>query len=148
MTANSDYRRALREAQREPANMKKAYKFLLRAHTKGDSNATYALATWYLFGRASIIEKNLSTAVTLLKKAAKAKHADALHDLAVCYAKGVGVRRSDRKAIECYLQSAVLGDEQSAFEVGRCYWHGIGVKRDRRIANIWLAHADRVVKHK
>lgn len=143
MVTSKDYDVALREASRKQPNLKKAYQLLLRAHRKGDARATYALGTWYLFGRKAIVEKNLSKAVALLRQAADAEHPDALYDLAVCYAKGTGVRRSDSKAVVLYLRAALRGDKQSAYEVGRCYWHGVGVRRDRRLARAWLHYAEK-----
>ena len=34
------------------------------------------------------------------------------------------------------------GDKQSIYEVGRCMFYGIGTKRDRRLADAWLARAE------
>lgn len=143
MVSSKDYELALREARRKRPNPSKAYQLLLRAHRKGDARAAYALGTWYLFGRKGVVEKNLSKAVALLRQAADAEHPDALYDLAVCYAKGVGVRRSDRKAVVLYLRAALRGEKQSAYELGRCYWHGAGVQRDRRVARVWLDYAEK-----
>jgi uncharacterized protein len=142
VTLSKDYDAALREAQRKGGDLKKAYKLLTSAYKAGDERATYALGTWYLYGREDLIEKDLTRAVAMLREAAEANCSDALHDLAVCYAKGVGVKRSDYKAAELYLQAALHGDKQSAFEMGRCYWHGIGVQRNRRIARVWLDYAE------
>ena len=142
MTRSRYYESALKEAQLKNGDIRKAYGLLIRGHKAKDDRATYALATWYLFGRENVIEKDLKRAVGLLRESALANNADALHDLAVCYAKGAGVRKSDSKAAQLYVQAAIYGDKQSAYEVGRCYWHGIGVKRDRKIARVWLNHAD------
>ncbi len=142
MTLSKDYVAALWEAQRKGGDLKKAYKLLNNAYKAGDERATYALGTWYLYGRDDLVEKNLTRAVALLREAAEANHPDALHDLAVCYAKGAGVRRSDSKAAELYLRAALHGDKQSAYETGRCYWHGTGVQRDRRVARVWLDYAE------
>lgn len=142
MAITDDYEAALREAKRRGGDLKRAHVLLTRAHKRKDARATYALATWYLFGQKGVVEKDLRRAVVMLREAAAANHADALHDLAVCYAKGAGVRRSDRKAAELYLRAALEGDKQSAYEMGRCYWHGIGVQRDRRVARTWLDYAE------
>ena len=143
MVALSDYEVALREARRKRANFGKAHVLLLRAHENGDPRATYALAAWHLYGRDPVVEKDLGKAVSLLKEAANANHPDALHDLAVCYAKGAGIRQSEKKAALYYLRAAVYGDKQSAYEVGRCYWHGLGVTRDRNAARVWLDYAEK-----
>jgi len=143
MVVLSDYDAALREAQRKRSNFSKAHVLLLRAHRNGDVRATYALATWHLFGRDPVVEKDLDKAVSLLKQAANANHPDALHDLAVCYAKGAGIKQSEKRAVQYYLRAAVHGDKQSAYEVGRCYWHGLGVTRDRNVARVWLDYAEK-----
>jgi uncharacterized protein len=77
----------------------------------------------------------------LLRQAAKENIPDALYDLAVSYEKGVGVRKSEKKAYELYVQAAVWGEKQSFHEVGRCLYYGIGAERDRRLALIWLDRA-------
>jgi hypothetical protein len=78
---------------------------LEEAHLAGDGRATYALATWYLFGR--LYRRNLRTAVRLLRKAAESEVPDALYDLAVCYETGEGAAENPRKAAELYLQAAL-----------------------------------------
>jgi TPR repeat protein len=83
----------------------------------------------------------LAKAVPLLREAAEGGHAEAAYDLAVCYEKGAGVKKSEKKASRLYLKAALLGDKQSIYEVGRCYWHGLGVRRDQVIAGVWLDHA-------
>ncbi len=41
-----------------------------------------------------------------------------------------------------YLRAALEGETQSLYEVGRCYYYGIGVSRDRAIARVWLDRAE------
>lgn len=142
MTISKYYELALVEARKKRgADLSKVLRLLRRAHKQRDARAAYALGTWYLHGQAPVVQKNLPRALTLLREAARADHADAIFDLAVCYEKGTGVRMSERKAAACYVRAALLGDEQAIYEVGRCYWHGLGLKRDRLIAGIWLDHA-------
>jgi len=45
-------------------------------------------------------------------------------------------------AFEHYLRGVLYGDQQSVLEVGRCYYFGIGVKKDRKSSNIWLERAE------
>lgn len=54
---------------------------------------------------------------------------------------GKGVVKNARKAFELYLRAALHGEQQSVYEVGRCYYHGVGVARDRHLARIWLDRA-------
>jgi uncharacterized protein len=141
MKTSRYYDQALAEAQAEGADLQKALRLLNRAYEQGDYRAAYALGTWHLHGKGTVVPKNLAKAVPLLREAAEGNHAEATYDLAVCYEKGTGVKQSERKAVVLYLKAALLGDKQSIYEVGRCYWHGLGVKRDRSIAGAWLDHA-------
>ncbi|MFC4307534.1 tetratricopeptide repeat protein [Steroidobacter flavus] len=141
MKSSRYYDEALAEAERPGADLHKALRLLNRAYMHGDHRAGYALATWHLHGKGDVVPRNLAKAVPLLREAANADHAEAAYDLAVCYEKGVGVKKSERKAARFYLKAALLGDKQSLYEVGRCYWHGLGVKRDRSIAGAWLDQA-------
>lgn len=76
-----------------------------------------------------------------LRQAAKQGHPDALYDLAICYEKGAGTRKSEAKAAECYLAALLEGDEQSIYELGRCFYWGIGVQQNRRLARVLMAKA-------
>jgi TPR repeat protein len=140
------YETALREAQKRRPNLDLAFKLLTRADKRGDARATYALATWYLHGKC--VARDVRKATTLLRRAADKDVPDALFDLAVSLEKGVGVPRNPRKAAELYLRSALAGEIRAYFEVGRCYFHGIGFRTDRRVARIWLNVAARAQKGK
>ena len=144
MSTSKNYDRALQLAQGKVAGLPKAFRLLESARKQGDPRATYALATWYLHGKQSIVARNIKRAVSMLREAADAGHADAAYDLAVCYDKGMGVTLSKKGAARLYLRAALLGERQSAYEVGRCYWYGFGVKQDRTIAKVWLSHAERL----
>lgn len=141
MKTSKFYDLALTEAQARDADLPKALRLLSRAYKKGDPRAAYALGTWYLHGMSSVVPKSLRKAISYLREATESDHADAAYDLAVCYEKGMGVRRSETRAVALYLKAALLGDAQSIYHVGRCYQHGLGVKRDRRIAAVWYARA-------
>lgn len=138
---SKNYDLALVEARRPRANLTRALDLLRRGYDAGDARAAYALGTWYLHGRPGLVEKDVPQAVRLLKEAAAANVSDALFDLAVCYERGVGVNQSDKRAALLYLRSALLGDKQAARAIGKLYWHGQGVKRDRAVARVWLESA-------
>jgi uncharacterized protein len=111
---------------------------------RGSPSANYALATWYLFGHKGAkieIKKDISRAVKLLKLAARGGVANALYDLAVCYEIGAGVEKSEYEAFRGYMKAALLGDADATYEVGRLYYHGIGVSKDRALAKAWLDRA-------
>lgn len=130
------YDDALEEMSAKRPNSARALLLLEKAHKVGDARATYALGTWYLHGRH--VTKDLRKASKLIKAAAQAKIADALFDLAVSYEKGVGLKKSEKAAAQCYLEAALCGDRQAVFEVGRCLYYGIGFSKDRLQAKVWF----------
>ena len=137
----SKYDRALQLAQETSEPTREAYDLLITTEKESDPRASYALATWYLHG-SKFTAVNKKRAVQLLKKSAKGGVADAAHDLAVAYEKGDGVDKSPELAFESNVLAALLGDAQSFYEVGRMYFHGIGVAKNRRLAKYWLAKAE------
>ena len=135
------YEIALQSAKKSKTRTRKVYDLLVLADKEGDGRATYALATWYLFGT-KFTPKDLVYGTELLKRAEREGVADAVHDLAVSYEKGVVVGKSAAKAFVLYVKAALLGDKQSFYEVGRMYYHGIGVRQNRELAEIWLDKAE------
>jgi uncharacterized protein len=135
------YDRALKLAQKQPKPSREVYDLLLAADKGGDGRATYALATWHLFG-SPFTKTNYRVANSMLKRAADNGVADAAYDLAVSYEKGLGIGKSLPRAFEYYVRAALLGDAQSHYEIGRMYFHGTGVPRNRRLAEAWLAKAE------
>jgi TPR repeat protein len=127
-------------AQAHKTPSRKVYDLLLKADAAGDVRSTYALATWHLFG-SPFTKVNLRRATAMLKRAAEGGSADAAYDLAVSYEKGAGVRKSDARAFELYVQAALMGDVQSHYEVGRMYFWGIGTPRNRTLAEAWFKRA-------
>ena len=135
------YELALRMASRKRPDLMQASVLLAEAPAQGDRRASYALATWSLFGNA-VHRKDLRRAIQLLKLAAKADIAEAHFDLAVSYETGQGIKRDEKAAYRHFLAAALNGDDDSLAEVGRCLYHGIGVARDRKAAEVWLRRAD------
>jgi TPR repeat protein len=140
----SKYQRALKLAYRSKRQpTREVYELLLAADKDGDAHATYALATWYLFGN-RFCKKDLRRATQMLERAAEADIAAAAYDLAVSLEKGKGIKKSLKKAFRRYVQAALLGDAQSHHEVGRMYYHGIGTAKDRCLAEFWLTKAEKL----
>lgn len=135
------YELALKFANRKRPDLVQAAALLEEAHDQGDRRATYALATWSLFGNA-VHPKDLRRAIQLLKLAAKADIAAAHFDLAVSYETGQGIKKNEEAAYRHFLAAALNGDNASLAEVGRCLYYGIGVPRDRKVAEVWFRRAD------
>lgn len=135
----SEYKRALDEARGKSPDLNLVLDLLKRSIAKGNADATYALATWYLFGKG--VRRDYRKAAELLKQCADSV-AGASYDLAVCYEKGKGVDKNMMLAFEYYMRSAFLGDAQGYFEVGRCFFYGIGTERNRRVGDLWVKEAE------
>ena len=135
------YSYALKLAKNDPDNFEEISDALEQAHADGDPRASYALATWYLFGHGGY-EKDLKNAVALLKIAAKNGISAASYDLGVCYEKGNGIKKNEKKAYLHYLYAALNGDDDSIPEVARCLYYGIGVERDKKSSKIWFCKAE------
>jgi uncharacterized protein len=139
--ASTAYDAALDEMYSGAPDVGKALALLKEAHAAGDNRATYALATWYIHGKAPVVKRDLGNAVALLKEAARAGNPDALFDLGVAYESGETGEPDVVEAFRSYVGAALRGHLQSLYEVGRCYEHGIGVPADIAIADIWLNRA-------
>lgn len=104
------------------------------AHAAGDPRATYAMATWHLHGHPDLgITRRPKTALPLLVSAARHFGFAAL-DLAISYELGRLVRRDEARAFRLYKRAARLGCVQARFEIGRCYFWGIGTAKNDRLA--------------
>jgi uncharacterized protein len=147
------FEQATKLMQRKNPDVQRAAGMFERAWKGGDYRAAYALATWHLSGH--YFEKDASKAVKLLKQAAKARVADAMYDLAICYERGAGVKKNTRQALALYLDAALLyatekkGElrmysfDEAAHSVARCYYHGIGVAKDPKVSKVWRSYSSK-----
>lgn len=139
----SEYKRATKIAQKDGRPSPQVYELLERAAKKNDPDAEYALATWYLHGN-ELVSANKRTAISMLRKATQAGVSAAAFDLAVCYERGEGVKKSEERAFSLFVQAALAGDIQAYYEVGRMYYYGIGTVRNRALAKTWLQKASKL----
>jgi TPR repeat protein len=139
--ALSPYHDAYAELTRPDGDFETGLALLQLAVEAGDPVAQYALGRLYLDGRAPHVRVNKRKGIALLKSAASANISDAQYDLANCYESGEGVDKDDRLAFEWYLRAALHGNAQSVWEVGRCYYFGIGIAQDRRLSDIMADRA-------
>ncbi len=140
------FKRALALTASKKPNYAKAFPLLVGAERLGHAEATYALATWYLFGRH--VAPSSAKALALLKRAVRRGSADAAFDLAIAFEQGKIIERNERKAFQHYLTAAIRHRQpltypamysfrEAAYEVSRCYFHGIGIAADRKAGMIW-----------
>jgi len=137
---NNFYERALEEMRSKKPNKNLVFKLLNDAHTSGDALASYALATWYLHGEH--VDEDIPKAVSLLQYAAEKNVTNAMYDLAVYYENNASEKYTDEEVFKLYLKAALRGDSQSIYEVGRCYYYGIGTAKSESLAEIWLERAE------
>lgn len=99
------------------------------ACAENSPDAQYALGTLYLHGK--YVDKSKQKAIKLLKEAAAQMHPDALFDLGVALEKGEIIEKDTQEAFRCYLHAMIVGDSTSVYEVARCFYYGIGIKKDK-----------------
>lgn len=138
------YLAALKAARRPTPDSTGVAAMLRQAAKLGSHEATFALATWHLFGKH--FSRDVAKGIRLLKKAARAGNADACFDLAISYDNALGVLRDPQLAFELYLESAMRGNVEAHTQVARCFWSGRGVKRNRVLAGLWEDEHDRLLK--
>lgn len=134
------YDQAVRAVERDPPDAVRAFDLLVAALEEGDPRAAQGLGMWYLLGRHHV-RRNMRKGLSLLRAAAAANAPYAWYNLGLAYENGYGVPASSRRAFDCFLKAALQGDGDAALEVARHYHHGLGVRRDRRTARIWLDRA-------
>ena len=141
----SPYDQALKLATSgEPGGEVEALSLLEQASSAGDYRATYAIGTWYLYGK--VVRKNARKAIRYFRIAAINGIAEAAFDLAVSYETGVGIRRNESMAAAYYLLALRNGLPDGAVELHRMFYWGIGVLKNRKVAMIfesWGSHDSR-----
>ena len=107
---------------------------------KGDKEAMVNLAQCYMNGTGGV-NQDYNQATEWLAKAAKKKHAPALHQLGLCYLYGAGVLKDFSRGWEL-IQKAVKKSYPAAFyTTACCYRDGIYVTQDYRQWYSWLMKA-------
>ena len=76
-----------------------------------------------------------------LKQWAEAGEAEAMFNLGVCYAKGLGVVQNDEQAVHWYQKAANLGIAGAMHNLGKYYATGLGVVQDHTKAVYWYQKA-------
>lgn len=67
-----------------------------------------------------------------------------IYEIGQSFLHGHGVPKSHSKAVYCFNVAAYMGDADAQLVLARCYKHGIGVKKTRKMAAMWFrkAHAN------
>ncbi|KAK1868785.1 hypothetical protein I4F81_011268 [Pyropia yezoensis] len=72
--------------------------------------------------------------VELYNEAAAAGNALATSNLGVCYERGLGVAKDEKRAVELFQEAAAAGDAGANRHLGVCYERGLGVAKDENRA--------------
>jgi TPR repeat protein len=59
----------------------------------------------------------------------------------LCYYKGTGVEKDEKKAAKWFTQAALSGHPTAQFSLGLCYDTGTGVEKDENAAVRWYARS-------
>ena len=95
----------------------------------------------YYYGLYFEDEKNMAEAVEWYRKAADQDDLDAQYKLGVCYEKGTGVPRDDKKAAQWYQKAADRGIVEAQIALGACYENGKGFEKSISEAVKWYRKA-------
>jgi TPR repeat protein len=110
-----------------------------KAAEKGSPQAAALLGM--LYERGLGVTRDLSEAVTLLKKDAGAGHSSAQYELGMWYEAGRGVKKDTQEAIRLYRSVAEQEVGEAKANLGELYEAGERVPRDHREAAKWYRQA-------
>lgn len=118
-----------RALEKSGASKTEILELLEAAADEGNPEAVYALGTFYLHGK--YYSKDKRRGISLIKKAAGANWRDAVFDFAVALETGDGIEKDEETSFNNYLKAMILGDINSSEEVARCFYYGIGIKKNK-----------------
>lgn len=82
-------------------------------------------------------------AVKYFEVASNQGDAKGIYHLALCYKKGEGVVKDEKKAFQLFLTASDMGDGDAQFQLAECYYFGEGTKMDReRAFELYLRNAN------
>ena len=107
-------------------NYEKAFPLLIFAAKDGYSHAQNLVG--YAFDLGLAPARDAKKAVHWYRKAAEGGSIEGLYNLALCYAKGSGIRKNESKALDLYKLAAKKGHVQASCNLGVMYAEGAGTK--------------------
>ena len=125
-----DFESALREVE----GLANLYK---RAQKEADENP----ASIYKKGLVAKRSGKYKESFSFFAQSAEKRYPPALTNLGLCYLKGEGVNKDERKAFDCFHEASKLNYAQAQYFLAGCYAKGIGVKYDKESARVWMAIA-------
>ena len=67
---------------------------------------------------------------------------DAIHYIGLCYFKGYGTPSNPERAVEIWQKNVLKKNPLTQYMLGYCYFHGIGIERNRIVARAYLKTAE------
>ena len=121
-------------ASREVEGLANLYK---RAQKEADENP----ASIYKKGLVAKQSGKYKESFSFFAQSAEKRYPPALTNLGLCYLKGEGVNKDERKAFDSFHEASKLNYAQAQYFLAGCYAKGIGVKYDKESARVWMAIA-------
>ena len=99
---------------------------------KGDVLAQFELGNQYFFGTKRRT-RNYTVAALWYRRAALQGHAAAQFNLAICYDRGLGLKKSRFEAFRWYKRAAAGGIKEAKLNLALCYAYGIPPDRKAKV---------------
>jgi len=114
------------------------WELINQAHELNDPRASYAISSWYFHGYFPVVKrKNFKKAIYFLEPALKANIPFAFYNYAISLDLGKGIERNEIEAFKYYVLAALSGCQEAIEDIGRCYYHGIGVAKDKDASSVF-----------
>ena len=110
------------------ADERKAREWFEKGAKLNDDECVYALGVFYRDERGGL-EQDYEMAFKCFKWASEQENMDAMDALGLCYQKGLGCVRDERKAMDCYATAGNEGILSARYNWAFCTYFGIGVDR-------------------
>lgn len=133
--AQYDLAMLMLEGKEVPKNDKLALDWLLKSSALENEDANYMLYTFYTTGREVI--QNQKVALGFLIKSAEGTNKYAQFELGDYYLS----KNHKVEAFEWYKKSARQEYAPAQYELGLCFYHGIGTFQSKQLAKEWLEKA-------
>ena len=79
--------------------------------------------------------------IALINKAIEGGDADSMHNLGVCYERGLGVEKNQAEAVKYYRMGAEAGCAEAMYNLSTCLSTGNGVAKNTDEAAMWKARS-------
>lgn len=110
---------------------------LVKKAQNGNAESQAIMARCYRNGEMGV-DKNPKESFSWALKSANQGCASGIYELGQCYFSGIGVAKSESKAVDLFQESAKSGNMEAQYYLGICYGKGIGIAENVLEAVRWL----------